>query len=103
MRGKSCLWGDTVLSLAKAGCSRIAVVSRSDSSELQKDIEAAAKETNRPPPQFLALRLDLSSEEAVAHAAAQVGEKFESLDIDLVNNAGTSDPMGPFLDSNTEE
>ncbi|KAJ5659164.1 NAD(P)-binding protein [Penicillium longicatenatum] len=75
---------------------KIAVIFRFDSSELQKDIEAAAKETNRPAPQFLGPRLDVSSEEAVADAAAQVEEKFGSLDI-LFNKTGTSDPIGVYL------
>jgi NAD(P)-dependent dehydrogenase (short-subunit alcohol dehydrogenase family) len=68
----------------------------------RKELKPQQRKPIAQPLSFLALRLDVSSEEAVADAAAQVGEKFGPLDI-LVNNAGTSNSMVPFLDSNTEE
>ncbi|KAL6720592.1 hypothetical protein ACLMJK_002516 [Lecanora helva] len=90
------------LSFAKAGASSIAVGARSDMSHLPSIIESAATSANRKIPNFLALQLDVTDEESVSRAAAEVAQEFGKLDI-LINNAGVLGEFGLIADSKPEE
>lgn len=90
------------LSFARAGASKIAVGARSDMSQLAKDLEAAALSTNRSAPKVLLLNLDVTNEQSVEKAAAEVGKEFGKLDV-LVNNAGILGHFGMVADSSPEE
>lgn len=90
------------LSFAKAGASYIAVGARSNMSQLAKDVEAAAVSANRNAPKFLPIKLDVTNEQSVKEAAAEVEEEFGKLDI-LVNNAGILGEFGLITESNPEE
>ncbi|CAH0036803.1 unnamed protein product [Clonostachys rhizophaga] len=76
-----------VLSFAKAGASYIAAGARSDMSQLAKDVAAAAASAKRPQPKFLAIKLDVTSEDSVQAAADSIRAEFGRCDV-LVNNAG---------------
>jgi NAD(P)-dependent dehydrogenase (short-subunit alcohol dehydrogenase family) len=76
----------TARSFAKAGAHAIIIAARSDLSEVEKEILAAA-ETAGTSPQVLKLGLDVTDPKQVAEAAAEVQQKFGKLDI-LFNNAG---------------
>lgn len=72
---------------AKAGCARIALLARSSLDSLINEIETQARKACTPPPQLLALQVDITSDAAVQAAAKEVDDAFEGqLDI-LVNNA----------------
>jgi len=86
------------LSFAKAGVSYVAVGARSDLSQLAKDIKSAALRANRTPPQFLAVKLDVSDPSSVDAAARGIDEAFGKLDI-LINNAGILGSYGLIHDS----
>lgn len=90
------------LSFAKAGASYIAVGARSNMSQLSKDVEAAAVSVNRSAPQFLPINLDVTNEQSVQEAAAEIEKVFRKLDI-LVNNAGILGKFGLIAESNPEE
>lgn len=75
------------LSLAKGGASKIAVGARSDMFQLAKDVEAAAVSAARRASKMLLLKLDVTNEQSVEKAAAEVEKEFGKLDV-LVNNAG---------------
>ncbi|KAL3429590.1 hypothetical protein BDV09DRAFT_202882 [Aspergillus tetrazonus] len=89
------------ISFAKGGASNIAVGARSDLTQLSKDIAAAAKSANRPPPQFLPLKLDVTNEDSVTQCTKQIEQSFGKLDI-LINNAGVLGEYGLIGDSNSE-
>lgn len=90
------------LSFAKAGASYIAVGARSDMSRVGEEIKAAAESADRSVPKFLAVTLDVTSEESVERAAAEVDAEFGKLDI-LVNNAGVLGKFGLIADSLPEK
>ena len=90
------------LSFAKAGASKIAVGARSDMSQLAKDVEAAAASATRSAPKVLLLKLDVTNEQSVEKAAAEVEKEFGKLDI-LVNNAGILGQFGMIADSNPQK
>ncbi|KAJ5490111.1 Short-chain dehydrogenase/reductase SDR [Penicillium expansum] len=58
----------------------------------------AAKSAGHPPPQILKLALDVSDEQSVSDAAAEVKRAFSSLDI-LVNNAGRVEKWVPLAET----
>jgi NAD(P)-dependent dehydrogenase (short-subunit alcohol dehydrogenase family) len=91
-----------VLSFAMAGASYIAAGARSDMSQLAKDVEAAAVSSNRKPPMFLPLTLDVVSPKSVEDAAAAVKNAFGRCDV-LVNNAGVLGSFALIADSNPED
>ena len=90
------------LSFAKADASKIAVGARSDISQLAKDVEAAAVSATRNAPKVLLLKLDVTNEQSVEKAAAEVEKEFRKLDV-LVNNAGILSQSAMITDSNPEK
>lgn len=92
---------DIVLSFARAGVSHLAVGARSDVSSLRKEVQAVAKEAGKPAPQFLPLKVDITSQSSIEHAATEIERVFGHLDI-IVNNAG-SFYRGMIAESDPEE
>ena len=90
------------LSFAKADVSKIAVGARSDMSQLAKDVEAAAVTATRNAVKVLLLKLDVTNEQSVEKAAAEVEKEFGKLDV-LVNNAGILNQSAMIADSNPEK
>ncbi|KAL3461907.1 hypothetical protein BJX64DRAFT_288863 [Aspergillus heterothallicus] len=89
------------LSFAKGGASSIAVGARSDLSQLEADLYAAAESAGRARPRFLPLKLDITDESSVAESASKIEETFGKLDI-LINNAGVLGEYGLIGDSDTK-
>ncbi|KAI0105512.1 hypothetical protein GGR51DRAFT_560358 [Nemania sp. FL0031] len=90
---------ETALSLAKAGCSKIAIGARSDISSLAEEMSEAAIEAGKSAPKILPFKLDVTSEESVQAAADKIGEEFGgALDV-LVCNAGNLGEWVPLGDS----
>ncbi|KAF2839944.1 putative short-chain type dehydrogenase [Patellaria atrata CBS 101060] len=75
------------LSFAKAGASRIAAGARSDLSSLENEVQEAASAANRPRPNFLTVKFDVSDAKSTEGAAVTVEKAFGRVDI-VVNNAG---------------
>jgi NAD(P)-dependent dehydrogenase (short-subunit alcohol dehydrogenase family) len=92
----------TALSYARAGASGIAVAARSNPSDIEAKLVAAAKEAGSNVPEILNIKLDVSSEESIQAAAATVKEKWGKLDI-LINNAGYSSDWEPILDTDSKD
>jgi NAD(P)-dependent dehydrogenase (short-subunit alcohol dehydrogenase family) len=91
------------LSFAKAGCSRIAVVSRTGLDELKTELMAAAKTAGKPEPLVLTIPLDITSEAGVAAATGVVSEAFNGvLDI-LVTNAGRVSDAVPLTETRVDD
>ncbi|KAI9686058.1 MAG: hypothetical protein M1822_004041 [Bathelium mastoideum] len=88
------------ISFAKAGASYIAIGARSDLSETERAIQAAAAALQKPSPKILPLKLDVSSAESVDRAAAEVRKAFGRMDI-IINNAGIF-YVAPITDSDPE-
>ncbi|KAK3934311.1 hypothetical protein QBC46DRAFT_400145 [Diplogelasinospora grovesii] len=75
----------TAIHYAKAGAAKIAIAARSDLSQAEKEIKAAARDPNV---QVLSINLDVTSEESTKKAAAAYKKTFgDSLDV-LIANAG---------------
>ena len=89
------------LSFAKAGASYIGLGARSSMSDLEKDVQDAAKKAGKPAPQTLVLSLDISDEASVANAARDIQQAFGRLDI-LCNNAGIIENLLPTAESKIE-
>lgn len=82
------------VAFAAAGCSRIAVTSRSLDAlaTTVEEVKEAARKAGKPVPHVLPLRLNITSEEDVKAAVNSVTESFgETLDV-LINNAATMEP-----------
>ncbi|KAI0439515.1 NAD(P)-binding protein [Xylaria telfairii] len=75
------------ISFARAGASMIAIGARSALGETAQAIKAAAASVGKPEPKVLELKLDVTSQESVDSAAAEVKKTFGRIDI-VVNNAG---------------
>ncbi|KAH8754367.1 hypothetical protein F5883DRAFT_431409 [Diaporthe sp. PMI_573] len=89
------------VSFAKAGATQIALCARSDVSETAREIEAAVSKLEKPPPQVLPVKLDVSDRRSVDEAAALVRKEFGHLDI-VINNAGTG-YYGRIAESDPDE
>lgn len=92
----------TALSYARAGASGIAVAARS--SEALEELENAISKLprgDRPAPKVLKINCDVTNDESIEDAERVVRSTFGRLDI-LINNAGTSEPMLPILDSDPD-
>ena len=70
-------------------------------SQLAKDVEAAAVSATRSAPKVLLLKLDVTNEQSVEKATAEVEKEFGKLDI-LVNNAGILGQIDMIADLNPE-
>lgn len=92
----------TAISLAKAGCSKIALCARSSLDEVISLMKDAASAVGKPEPQILTFKVDVTNNEDVTRAAKKVEEEFGSLDI-LLNNAGYLETFTPIADSDVEE
>lgn len=81
------------VSYTQAGVAFLALAARGSMDDTVKAIEAAAKETNRPTPTVLRLKVDASDPASVEAAAKTTKETLagKALDI-LVNNAGVLEP-----------
>jgi NAD(P)-dependent dehydrogenase (short-subunit alcohol dehydrogenase family) len=87
----------TAMSFAKAGAAAIVIAARSDLAEVEEEILRTASK-NKNPPQILKLQLDVTSENSVVEAVAQVEQKLGRLDI-LINNAGYLESWQPIADT----
>ena len=90
----------TALTFARAGCSNIAISSRSDETlpSIVEEVKQAARDAGRPEPRVLPLRLDVTLAENVRTAAEAVTAAFGTLDV-LVNNAGSLESHNLVHDS----
>ncbi|KGO67388.1 Short-chain dehydrogenase/reductase SDR [Penicillium expansum] len=86
------------IAFAQAGASSIALGARSSLDAVETAVLEAAKSAGHPPPQILKLALDVSDEQSVSDAAAEVKRAFSSLDI-LVNNAGRVEKWVPLAET----
>ncbi|KAK8061462.1 hypothetical protein PG994_007828 [Apiospora phragmitis] len=95
---------ETALTLARAGCSKIAIGARSSLSDLASELKQAASDAGcKEPPQVLALTLDVQSEDSVRAATEAVAQGFGgALDI-LINNAGYLEQWLPLAESNAPD
>ncbi|KAI0429281.1 NAD(P)-binding protein [Xylaria sp. FL1042] len=93
------------LSFARAGCSHIAVAARGGiNASLTSQIEAAATQAGRATkPHVLGITVDVTSEDGVRAAAAQVRDAFGGVLDVLVNNAGRVDAMVPLHESAVDD
>ena len=92
----------TALSFARAGASKIAIAARSSLSTVAEEARKAAKAANRPPPNVLEIKLDVTDKESVDDAKRLISEKFGGkLDI-LISNAGYLEPFIPLVDSDPD-
>ena len=89
------------LSFAKAGASCIAIGGRSDQGALEKDIRDAAVAAKKHPPEVLQIKLDVTIQQSIESAAADIEKQFGRLDI-LVHNAGILGTPSPIIDSDPE-
>ncbi|KAI0379407.1 hypothetical protein F5Y04DRAFT_128552 [Hypomontagnella monticulosa] len=95
----------TAIAFATAGCSRIAVASRSlDAlSATAEEAKEAARKAGKPVPDVLPIRLDITSKDDVKAAANAVTAAFgDSLDI-LINNAAAIEPHAFVHESKTSD
>ena len=92
----------SALSFAKAGASYIGLGARSNMSDVETEIEDAAKGAGREAPKILTLKLDVENEQSIQHAATEVEKAFGRLDF-LVNNAGYLSSFVPIADSDPDD
>jgi NAD(P)-dependent dehydrogenase (short-subunit alcohol dehydrogenase family) len=92
----------TALSFAKAGAEGIALGARSDFSNLEAEVQSAAKSAGKKAPKVLKLKLDVLDKASVADAARSTEKEFGRLDI-LINNAGYLSEFVPLLETDPEE
>ena len=90
------------LSFARAGASYIGLGARSDMSDVEKEIQEAAKGAGRKVPKTVALKVDVSNEESVNNAAQELEKAVGRLDV-LLNNAGYLEPFVPIAESKVEQ
>ncbi|KAJ2988051.1 hypothetical protein NUW58_g4181 [Xylaria curta] len=94
---------ETALSLAKAGCNKIAIGARSDLSGLVNEISKAAADAGKSAPQVVSLHLDVTSDDSVKAAADKISQEFGgALDV-LICNAGNLEKWLPVAESNPTE
>ncbi|KAJ5984547.1 Short-chain dehydrogenase/reductase SDR [Penicillium waksmanii] len=86
------------VSFAQAGASSIALGARSSLDATEAAVLDAARTSGHPPPKVLKLVLDVSDEQSVADAAAEVERDFGRLDV-LVNNAGRVEKWVPLAET----
>lgn len=86
------------IAFAQAGTSFIALGARTSLDAVETAVLDAATSAGHPPPQILKLVLDVSDEQSVSDAAAEVKRAFGRLDI-LVNNAGRVEKWVPLAET----
>ncbi|EMC93344.1 hypothetical protein BAUCODRAFT_37031 [Baudoinia panamericana UAMH 10762] len=86
------------LAFALAGASQIAIGARSDLSSVADAAKKAAKDAGRTEPTVLTVKLDVSDQQSVEIAVAEIAQKFGKLDI-VINNAGILDEMKPIVET----
>jgi len=90
------------MSYAKAGASGIVVLARSDLSELEDEIVAAAKRAGRNPPKVFRAHVDITDQAALEKIVNEVLSIFGHVDT-LINNAGYLERFAPLANSDPEE
>ncbi|KAI3332242.1 NAD(P)-binding protein [Xylariaceae sp. AK1471] len=89
------------VSFAKAGASMIAIGARSNLGETAQAIREAAASVGKPEPKVLELKLDVTSQESVNAAAAEIKKAFGRIDI-VVNNAGLLSGQGLIAETDPD-
>ncbi|KAJ5226547.1 NADP(+)-dependent dehydrogenase [Penicillium citrinum] len=93
----------TAISFAIAGCSKILLAARSDSSDIKTGVYNAAAKANRARPVVQCLQMDVTSEDSVRAAANIAADVLGgSLDI-LINNAGYLEEWKPIAESDPSD
>ncbi|RAH71071.1 SDR family oxidoreductase [Aspergillus aculeatinus CBS 121060] len=89
---------------ALAGCSTILLLARSDLSEVEAAVHAAAVKAQRAQPFVRSLKVDVTSEDSVRAAASTAAEWLGGGGLDvLINNAGYLEEWKPLTDSEPSE
>ena len=92
----------TAISFAQAGAAGVAITGRSDLTDAESKILAAAETAGKKAPLLLKLQMDVLDFESVNNAAKEVEKSFPKLDI-LINNAGYLSPFDTILESNPDD
>ncbi|KAI1819262.1 NAD(P)-binding protein [Xylaria intraflava] len=93
----------TSITLARTGCSKIAIGARSDLSSLEGEIKQAAIDAGKTAPQVVSLQLDVTSDESVRAGAEKISQEFGgALDV-LISYAGNMETWAPVGESNPPE
>jgi NAD(P)-dependent dehydrogenase (short-subunit alcohol dehydrogenase family) len=91
------------VSFTQAKASQICLIARSNLTETENAINAAAKAANLPVPKILKVKVDVTDVKSVEAAASIFAESFkDGLDI-LINNAGYLEPGAKLHESKPEE
>lgn len=92
----------TAISFAKAGCTRIAIAARSNLDDVVAAVKAAARDKNAEM-HVVALKVDVTSAESMAAAAAEVSTAFGGVVDIVVANAGYLEAFAPIHESDPAE
>lgn len=92
----------TAVSLAQAGCTRIAIAARSNLDGVVAAVKAAARDEDAEM-QVVAVRVDVTSAESMAAAAAAVSEAFGGVLDAVVANAGYLERWVPIHEADPDE
>jgi len=77
----------TAIAFAQAGCTRIAIAARSNLDDVVTAVKAAARDKSAEM-QVVAVNVDVTSNESMAAAAAQVSKAFDGVVDAVIANAG---------------
>ncbi|KAI0543974.1 NAD(P)-binding protein [Xylaria curta] len=88
------------VAFAKAGASMIAIGGRSALGETAQAMRVAAASVGKPEPKILELKLEVTNQESVDKAAAEIKKIFGRIDV-VVNNAGVLS-SSPIAESDPE-
>ncbi|TQS32593.1 hypothetical protein Golomagni_07085 [Golovinomyces magnicellulatus] len=88
---------ETALSFARSGASTIIIAARSSLNAVEDKIQAIS-----PTTKVIKLNLDISSEDSVNAAVAEIKSQVSSIDV-LFNNAGCLETFKTFTDSDPSE
>jgi len=94
---------ETALSFARAGAKGIILLARSNLSDVESAVLAAAKESGHSPEVLTLSGVDVTDSASVAKVAKQVADKFGGrLDV-LVNNAGYLETWKPLAETDEQD